>query len=199
MKMKIKIKNKLNNYLKRIIEPNLKLKRSAMSLVELLCTLMILSLILYPIYEFLRQGALSWETGENKTEVIQNARIGLDKMCDEIKHSREFYTISANQIRFWYADTNDNKIADSNEIISFTWDGTSGTDLLRKFDSETAASPLANYVDLFELKYFDQYSAITTSPGNVIFITATLRIKKTGKLTDYTSTMRKAIYSRNIQ
>ncbi|MBU1086277.1 MAG: hypothetical protein KKD05_02025 [Candidatus Omnitrophica bacterium] len=197
--MKLKLKNKSIYNCWQNISAEFKLNKSAMSLVELLCTVAILALILYPIYEFLRQGALSWETGENKTEVIQNARIGLDKMCDEIKHSREFYTITANQIRFWYADTNDNKIADNNEILAFTWDGTSGTDLLRKFDSETAASPLANYVDLFELKYFDKNSVQTTSPGNVFFITATLRIKKTSKLTEYKSIMRKAIHPRNIQ
>ncbi|MFH1063200.1 MAG: prepilin-type N-terminal cleavage/methylation domain-containing protein [Candidatus Omnitrophota bacterium] len=176
----------------------LNLNKSGMSLVELICTVAILALVLYPIYEFLRQGALSWETGENKTEVIQNARIGLDKMCDEIKHGREFYTITANQIRFWYQDTNENKIADSNEILSYTWSGIFGADLLRKFDSESAGMPLANYVDLLDLKYYDKHSGETTSPGNVFFITATLRIKKIGKASDYTSTMRKAVHLRNM-
>jgi hypothetical protein len=174
------------------------LNKSAMSLVELLCTVAILALVLYPIYEFLRQGALSWETGENKTEVIQNARIGLDKMCDEIKNAKQLYTISSNQIRFWYQDTNSNKTADRSEIITYSWSGISGADLLRKLDSESAASPLANYVDLFELKYFDKHSGLTTSPDYVYFITATLRIKKHGKAADYTSTMRKALHLRNL-
>lgn len=184
----------MNNINKNNITTN----KSGMSLIELLCTVTILALVLYPIYEFLRQGALSWETGENKTEVIQNARIGLDKMCDEIKHAREFYLISNSQIRFWYQDINDNKIADSDEILSYIWNGTSGTDLLRKFDNESAGVPLANYVDLFELKYYDKNSVQTTGPGNVYFITATLRIKKTGKETAYTSIMRKAVHPRNI-
>ncbi len=184
--------------------PNLKtvkkirLSKSAMSLIELVSTMAILALILYPIYEFLRLSALSWETGENKTEVIQNARIGLDKMCDEIKHAREFYTITSNQISFWYTDTNDNKIADTDEILSFSWSGISGDDILRQFNSESVGSPLANYVDLLELKYYDKNSAQTTIPGNVYFITANIRIKKTSKSTEYTSTMRKAVHPRNI-
>jgi len=194
LKMILNIKTILHTRLVKKIRTS----KSGMSLVELISTLAILGLILYPIYEFLRQGALSWETGENKTEVIQNARIGLDKMCDEIKHAREFYTITSDQISFWYADTNDNKIADNDEILTFSWSGTSGDDLLRRFSSEAVGSPLANYVDLLEFKYYDKNSYPTISTGSVHFITANIKIKKTSKLTEYTSTMRKAIHPRNI-
>ncbi len=185
----------MNNFFKI----KLNLNKSGMSLIELICTVGILALVLYPIYEFLRQGAQSWETGENKTEVVQNARIGLDKMCDEIKHAREFYTINSNQIEFWWRDLDDDKTADSNEILSFSWSGVSGEDLLRKFNSEATSTPLANYVDLFNLKYYNSQGIETLSATNVDFITATLRIKKSGKGTDYTSTMRKAVHPRNVQ
>jgi prepilin-type N-terminal cleavage/methylation domain-containing protein len=173
-------------------------KNSGLTIIELLCTIAILALILYPIYEFLRQGAISWEIGENKTEVVQNARIGLDKMCDEIKHAREFYTIAPNLVRFWWRDENENKIADPEEILTYSWSGTSGEDLNRRFDSESLPSPLANYVDFFELKYYDSNNSETLSPLNVYFITANLRIKRIGKDADYTTTMRKAVHPRNI-
>ena len=54
--------------------------KNGFTLIELLIVLAILAVVLFPIYEFLRQGAFSWELAENKTEVVQNARIGLDKM-----------------------------------------------------------------------------------------------------------------------
>jgi prepilin-type N-terminal cleavage/methylation domain-containing protein len=176
----------------------IKLNKSGMTIIELICTIAILALCLYPIYEFLRQGALSWEIGENKTEVVQNARIGLDKMCDEIKHAREFYTINSNQVRFWHRDEDDDKEADPDEILTYSWSGTPGDDLTRQFDSETSSNPLANYVDFFELKFYDSNSVETLSPANVYFVTATLRIKKTGKDTDYQTTMRKSLHPRNI-
>jgi len=172
--------------------------RKGMSLIEAVITIAILALVLYPIYEFLRQGARSWQLGENKTEVVQNARIGLDKMCDEIKHAREFYTIFSNQVRFWWRDLDDDRTADPDEIISYFWSGTPGDDLLRQFDSEAEPTPLANYVDLFELRYYDDTGMEILKPDAVYFITAALRIKKTDKDGSYTSVMRKALHPRNI-
>ena len=173
------------------------LNQKGMSLIEVLVALFVLALVLYPIYEFLRQGALAWDVGENKTEVVQNARIGLDKMCNEIKHAREFYTIGRTTIRFWWRDADSDDTADSNEILAFSWSGISGNDLTRKFDSEPAASPIANYVDSFELRYYDAQGAETTVLKNVNFITAALKIKKTRMGASYTSIMRKSVYPRN--
>ncbi|MBU2063967.1 MAG: prepilin-type N-terminal cleavage/methylation domain-containing protein [Candidatus Omnitrophica bacterium] len=173
-------------------------KESGLSLVEVLITIAILAVVLFPIYEFLRQGALSWQIGENKTEVTQNARIGLDKMCNEIKHARAFYMLGSSQVRFWWKDLNDDELADANEIITYNWSGASGDDLTRKFDVEAEATPLANYVDSFEFKYYDILSAETAALDAVHFITATLRIKKTAQGFDYTAIMRKAVYPRNM-
>ncbi len=172
--------------------------KKGFSLIELLIVLAILALILFPIYEFLRQGALSWQLGENKTEVVQNARIGLDKMCDEIKHAREIYSITSSQIRFWWKDLNDNDTAEVNEILTFSWSGTGNEDLTRKLDSETQPTPIANYVDDFQLKYFDNSGVETTAPDAVFFVTANLRIKKTAQGHDYISEMRKSIFPRNL-
>lgn len=173
-------------------------KQSGFTLLEALITIAILALVLYPIYEFLRQGSLLWQTGENKTEVVQNARIGLDKMCDEIKHASEFYLIEPSQVRFWWKDLNDDNVADGNEILTYYWSGTSGDDLNRKLDSETSFIPLANYVDNLELTYFDQSGSQTTDVAEVYFITATIRTKKTAQGHDYISVMRKSIHPRNI-
>ncbi len=168
------------------------------TLIELLIVLAILALVLFPIYEFLRQGALSWELAENKTEVVQNARIGLDKMCDEIKHARQIYSMAPSEIRFWWKDLNDDDVADSNEIITFSWSGTSNDDLTRKLDSEPQSTPIANYVDDFQLKYFDDAGVETSALDNVHFITANLRIKKTARGDDYICQMRKSIFPRNL-
>lgn len=169
------------------------------SLVELLVVLAILGLVLFPIYEFLRQGALSWQLGENKTEVVQNARIGLDKMCDEIKHAREIYSASPSLIRFWWKDLNEDEAADSNEILTYSWNGNSNADLLRKFDSEWPATPIANYVDDFQLVYFNADGAQTAVLEDITFITADLVIKKATRDHDYTAHMRKSITPRNLE
>lgn len=173
-------------------------KEKGFSLIELLIVISILAIVLFPIYEFLRQGALSWELGENKTEVVQNARIGLDKMCDEIKHAREIYSSAPISVRFWWRDLNDDDIADVDEIITYSWSGTSNDDLTRKLDLEAQPTPMANYVDNFRLKYFDDTGAQTVVLNAIVFITADLKIKKTARGIDYISEMRKSIYPRNL-
>ncbi|MCG2712904.1 MAG: prepilin-type N-terminal cleavage/methylation domain-containing protein [Candidatus Omnitrophica bacterium] len=168
------------------------------TLIELLVVLAILAIVMFPIYEFLRQGALSWQLGENKTEVVQNARIGLDKMCGEIKHAIEIYSITPLQIRFWWKDINADDIADADEILTFSWSGTGNDDLTRKLDSEIQPTPIANYVDDFELRYFDDSGIETAVLDAIQFITANLRIKKTVQGHDYISQMRKSIFPRNL-
>ncbi|MCK4994889.1 MAG: prepilin-type N-terminal cleavage/methylation domain-containing protein [Candidatus Omnitrophica bacterium] len=168
------------------------------SLIELLIVLSILGIVLFPIYEFLRQGALSWQLGENKTEVVQNARIGLDKMCDEIKHAREIYSSSPSLIHFWWKDLNEDDVADGNEILTYSWSGISNDDLTRKFDSEAQSTPIANYVDDFQLEYFNAAGVQTMTLEEIVFMTADLKIKKTTLSHDYISQMRKSIAPRNL-
>lgn len=184
--------------MKEIIVGKNILDKVGLTLIEFLVALAILALVLFPIYEFLRQGALSWQIGENKTEVVQNARIGLDKMCDEIKHAKEFYSINLREVRFWWKDLNDDDIADANEIITFKWNAAPGDDLTRQFDSEPSPTPLANYLNDFQLNFFDISGAQTTDPNAVYFLTATLQIKKTVQGDDFICTMRKGVYPRNI-
>ena len=182
---------------KKNIEKSLQYNKG-FTLVEVLLTLLILSFVLFPIYEFLRLGALSWEFGENRTEAVQNTRIGLDKMCDEIKHARELYTVNQTQIRFWWKDLNDDDIADPDEILSYSWSGISGDSLMRQFDSETSSSPLALNIDNFELVYYDQTGAQTSDPNLVTFLKATLKTRITKRNNDYTSVMTKSVTPRNL-
>jgi len=175
------------------------LNKKAMTLVELLIALAILALVLFPIYEFLRQGSISWQLGENRTEVVQNARIGLDKMCDEIRHARGFYYIGSREIRFWWKDLNDDDAADPDEIITYRWGGSSGDDLTRRLDSETSSTPLANYVDNFTIEYFDDSGATTSDVNSVNFISFTLRVKKTAQSDEFVSIMRKGVHPRNLE
>ncbi|MFH1777678.1 MAG: hypothetical protein ABH952_09010 [Candidatus Omnitrophota bacterium] len=171
---------------------------SGFTTIEFIVTLVILVLMLYPVYGFLQQAGLSWQFGENKTEVVQNARIALDKMSDEIKHAHQFFSVSSTQLRFWWKDLNKNAIADPDEILMYVWSGISGDDLTRKLDSEAQTTALANYVDRFELKYYDKIGQETLVTKEVYFITATITIKKTERGNSYTSVMRKAIHPRNI-
>ncbi len=171
---------------------------AGMSLIEVLVTMVVLAMVLSPIYEFLRQGALSWEVGENRTEVVQNARIGLDKMCDEIRNARQLYSITSRDIRFWWQDVDADNQADSNEIITYSWSGIAGGDLTRKRDDEASASPIANYVEQFELRYYNETGAETATLADVRLISATLKITKTRRGSDYSSAMRKSVYLRNL-
>ena len=169
-----------------------------MTLVELLVAIAILSLILFPIYEFLRQGAASWEVGENRTEVMQNARVGIKKVTRELKGALSVYSMSASSIRFWARDKNNDDVADPDEIVTFNWDGTPPGELTRKLDSESTASPAAEYVDDFEMTFLDADGNVTNTPGDVKLVTVLLHVKKSSRDHDYTTILRSGADLRNI-
>ncbi|MCM8813124.1 MAG: prepilin-type N-terminal cleavage/methylation domain-containing protein [Candidatus Omnitrophica bacterium] len=170
----------------------------AFTLIELLMTLAILGLVLFPLYEFLRQAALAWQTGETKTEVVQNARSGVDKLCDELRQARALYVFSPAAVSFWWEDLDDDEIADPNEIITYAWSGTSGQPLLRQLDSEAAASPLANHIDNFQLLYHNASGAQTSVAAEIKYIAVFLRTKKIAGGQTFTTSMHKAVGLRNL-
>lgn len=171
---------------------------SGFTLVEFLVAIAILSLVLFPIYEFLRQGALSWEIGENNTQVVQNARIGIEYVTDELRGAKQLYTINSTQIRFWYKDSNSDALAGPDEIITYSWSGAPDDNLNRKLDSESVASPLANYVENFNLEYWDAAGVPTINPNTVKIINVSLKTSKLAKTHKYETILRSSIYLRNL-
>jgi len=171
--------------------------RASFTLIELIVSLAILGLVLMPIYEFLRQGTQAWETGNTRTEVMQNARMAASFLTDELRNALTLYTVQPRQVRFWFKDLNSNKIADTNEIITYAWSGTVGESLTRKLDSEGAAAPVAMGVEACALSYWNATGAATTVLTAVRVITLDLKIAKQVRNQKYQTALRAGVFVRN--
>lgn len=101
--------------------------KRGVTLVELLVAVALLSLIMVAFYTIFKGGTKAYETGETRVELIQNARIALDRISSEIRqalpdpydfkiYKETGVTVSAGsfgQIIFFYAPIDD-KSSDTN-------------------------------------------------------------------------------------
>ena len=152
------------------------------SLVEVLASILILGISLAVMYEMLYQGAISWEYGQNESEVVQNARVALERMAGEIRQAKKIYNdagynyTNLNRIEFWYdlnMDGNDTDTGgpgdDSGERISFRVD--TNNNLLREtFVPANRAlinsDILANFIKSFELEYRLADNTVVNPPSH---------------------------------
>lgn len=63
------------------------IEKRGVTLVELLVAMTIFVLIMLGFYTVFRAGMSSWRRGEAETELIQNTRIALDRMGEEIRQA----------------------------------------------------------------------------------------------------------------
>jgi len=61
--------------------------KAGVTLVELLVAVILLSLLMVAFYTVFKMGHKTYETGEKKVELIQNARIALDMMTSHIRQA----------------------------------------------------------------------------------------------------------------
>ncbi len=63
------------------------MKARGVTLVELLVAVTLLSLIMVAFYTVFKMGTRAYRTGEERVELIQNARIALDMMASQIRQA----------------------------------------------------------------------------------------------------------------
>jgi len=125
----------------RLIEEN------GLTLTEVIVSILVLGIIIGVIYEMLNQGTISWEYGDMETEIVQNARVGLDWMAREIRQATQIGVAGTSQIVFWGDNIPGNK-AEYIRILSN----------LYRVDYTTPLSPstetVSTFVRNFELQYW---------------------------------------------
>ncbi len=62
-------------------------RERGVTLVELLVAVALLSLLMVAFYTIFKGGTKAYETGETRVELIQNARIALDRISSEIRQA----------------------------------------------------------------------------------------------------------------
>lgn len=147
---------------------------SGFTLPEMLVTIMVMIVVLFALYSIFDMGLRVFSFGNDKTEAVENARLGLEKMEREIRAAYpydaaagknyvlldpsaptlEATSLSANQITFGNDLNGDNKvtcpITSPCEFITYRVSGSTPYTLLRvntATPSTSPGEPVVEYVD----------------------------------------------------
>ena len=128
------------------------------TILEALLVVVLLSLIVVAIAPFFGTTVASWELKDRQLEVLQNGRVGMDKMVREIRWVRRFETIQSDYIRFINTDSTTLRFRLRNNQLQMRTGGSS-------------FNPLAEPVDSLTFTYYDaddnQITAGTGVTGEV--------------------------------
>jgi prepilin-type N-terminal cleavage/methylation domain-containing protein len=153
---------------------------SGFTLPEVLVTMMIMITVMFALYSIFDMSLRVFSFGNDKTEAVENARLGLERMEREIRAAYPYdkangnttllTTWTANQITFGN-DRNGDRVVDtapgSPEVITY---GLSGTTLQRN------SEPVVEFVQALNFEYLNRYGATTTSEPDVAVVRVTLTV-----------------------
>lgn len=108
----------------------------------------------------------------------------MERMTRELRGALQIISAEPSGVTFWWRDTNFNSTAEADEIVSFSWNGSPGGDLIRT----SAGMPFIMMRDVAGLNF--SYD----SPGNIEVITITL----TGAKNNIISTIESSVKLRNL-
>lgn len=76
------------------------LAESGFTMIEMLVSIMILSVIMAAVFSFLWGASRYWQSGQDTADVTENARMGLNRMTRELKQSSQVTGATSSQISF---------------------------------------------------------------------------------------------------
>jgi len=81
-------------------------RRQGFTLIEVLFVVALIAVLLAAITPYLRAFHISWQSADRRGEVIQNARVGMDKMIKELRRAGSFVSIQSSVLTFIDVDNN---------------------------------------------------------------------------------------------
>ncbi|MCK4648245.1 prepilin-type N-terminal cleavage/methylation domain-containing protein [bacterium] len=189
---------------KRFTQHHFSTKNGAgLTLIEILVVLFIMGFIATSLYYVLNAGIKSWRAGKERTDIIAQARVAMDRLTRELRATGG---IEAAEDTYIYFSTDLN--ADGTEThIYYSWPG-SGISLLRKEAAGTYYS-IARSINNFSFTYYsteDDLSKIhelnppdhtNTQPerNRIWMIEIKLKVKEDDNTVDLRSTVQPRNYS----
>ena len=119
------------------------------TLIEVLFVVALIAVFLAVTSPYLRVFHTSWQSVDRRAEVIQNARVGMDKMVREIRQAESFSSIQSNLVTFTDVDSN---------VITYR---------LNAGNLERNNVVLTGPVDSLSFTYYEESGAIATDADDV--------------------------------
>lgn len=178
------------------------MKRKGITLIEILVALAILGMIALALYGILKGGLDVWRGGKERTDIIAQARVAMDRMTRELREADVPTGETTNIIHDMFprayiqfsADIEDDG---TYEMITYSWSGTAEDSLSRGLGDP--ANPtyyeMAKNVQELYFSFHDASMNITTNEANVSYIEISLKVKEDDNEVDLRST----VQPRNIK
>lgn len=139
------------NYIKPTFSLSHQLTCKGLTLIELLIVIAVMGIVSLGLYYVLRAGMTSWETGEKRTDIIQHARLAMDRLSREVREARYIASADAGSINF---SAYLGKDASENPYdITYSYHGSA---LYRTADAGSEKMLAMNVTD-FNLTYYSKY------------------------------------------
>lgn len=159
------------------------MRRCGFTIIEVLFVVVLIAVLSAVVYPYLRAFHTGWQSADRRSEVIQNARVGLDKITRELRQAGSFTSIQSSLIGFVDVDNdpvtyrlnagnlerNSAVLAGPIDSLSFTYYDSSGVETavvaevksvkvaMTVSDSEGAVNPLS----------FMSMAFIRSTPGGI--------------------------------
>jgi prepilin-type N-terminal cleavage/methylation domain-containing protein len=166
---------------------------SGFTLPELLVTMMLLTMVLFALYSIFDMSMRVFSFGNDKTEAVENARLGLEKMAREIKAAYPYDKAAGNttvlitrtesQITFGN-DLNSNREVDPGEVITYSLNGST----LQRTVGTGTAQPVVEYVKSddpntvaydggLKFQYLNRFDAPASSESETAIVRINLAVR----------------------
>ena len=152
------------------------------TLIELLAVVSIVAVVMLSLVPHITTGRQAWEiVGDRHAEVLQNSRIGLDKMAREIRQAQSITDAGSDYIEFVDRDDND---------MRFEYDGAVSEYL--EYGSPGSLNPLSGPINSLSMVYYeDDGDTTTTTPGDMRSVQIQMTtFDSEGKVSDITLSSR---------
>jgi prepilin-type N-terminal cleavage/methylation domain-containing protein len=147
------------------------------TLPEMLVTMMLMVIVMFALYSIFDMGLRVFSFGNDKTEAVENARLGLGRMERELRAAYPYDKAAGNETLFssygaqqvtFGNDANGDRTVTTDEQIAYTL---SGATLMRN------GQPMVEFVDGLTFEFLDENGNPVASEPDIDMVRVTLDIE----------------------
>ncbi len=135
------------------------------SLIEMVLSLTLVGLVLASLGSVLAFAMGAAPKADDPSIRLRETQFPLGVMTEEIASATRFISISSTKIAFEVADRTADAVSDT---ITYSWDGTPGSPLLRAINAETATEVLTEIEQFAFIATTTDHSYTTLHPGSEV-------------------------------